>query len=314
MAGLTGGGTGSGWSFPLLTAIRNFLSSFRKTSTAPSPTPSPTSSGLSAAPTESVSSGPAPLSVSFTSNATGGKTPYTYQWQFGDGGTSTAANPTHSYTSAGTYTPSLVVTDSTGSSYGPVYPGTITVSSPSSTSLTAKPSESPTTGTAPLVVSFTSNASGGSPPYTYQWQFGDGGTSTAANPSHSYAASGVYTPTLTVTDSSGNTYGPVALGPVSVTSAPPPSPVSVTVHVTTAGGSALYGAAVYVDGTYIGATNNSGNVVASNLTPGTQYTFSAVYYARTKTGLLKYSGSKTYTPTTASSQVVTIPVAYSGNA
>ena len=35
------------------------------------------------------------------------------------------------------------------------------------------------------------------------WTFGDGGTSTATNPSHTYAANGTYTVTLTVTDNGG---------------------------------------------------------------------------------------------------------------
>jgi PKD repeat protein len=51
--------------------------------------------------------------VSFTSTSTGSIT--AYAWTFGDGGTSTAQNPTHTYQNAGTYTVSLKVTGPSGS-------------------------------------------------------------------------------------------------------------------------------------------------------------------------------------------------------
>ncbi len=50
-------------------------------------------------------------------------------------------------------------------------------------------------------ISFTSSPVLGFPPYTYYWNFGDGNTSTLANPSHTYATNGVYLVSLTVTDS-----------------------------------------------------------------------------------------------------------------
>ncbi|MCI4337086.1 MAG: PKD domain-containing protein [Thermoplasmata archaeon] len=53
---------------------------------------------------------------SLTYNATvlGGTHPYTYLWKFGDGGQSTLANPSHTYSGAGQYTVSLTVTDARG--------------------------------------------------------------------------------------------------------------------------------------------------------------------------------------------------------
>jgi PKD repeat protein len=48
-------------------------------------------------------------------------------------------------------------------------------------------------------VQFTNTSHGGMPPYTYAWDFGDGGTSTDENPTHTYAAPGNYTVKLTVT-------------------------------------------------------------------------------------------------------------------
>jgi PKD repeat protein len=61
---------------------------------------------------------------------------------------------------------------------------------------------SPTSGTAPLAVQF-SDQSGGNPT-SWSWSFGDGGSSTAQDPSHSYAAAGTYTVSLTVGNADGS--------------------------------------------------------------------------------------------------------------
>ncbi|MEW5764626.1 MAG: PKD domain-containing protein [Acidobacteriota bacterium] len=68
--------------------------------------------GLSASSSASPVSGPAPLEVFFTGTATGGAAPYGYLWDFGDGASSTDANPNHTYAADGTYTVALSVTDS----------------------------------------------------------------------------------------------------------------------------------------------------------------------------------------------------------
>lgn len=71
------------------------------------------------------------------------------------------------------------------------------------TPLSATASALPKTGNAPLNVSFSGSATGGTAPYSYSWNFGDGSaTSTAQNPSHTYNTAGTYTATLTVTDAS----------------------------------------------------------------------------------------------------------------
>jgi PKD repeat protein len=54
-------------------------------------------------------------------------------------------------------------------------------------------------------VVFYSEIAGGFAPYSYEWDFGDGTTSTGENPSHIYKNDGEYTVTLTVTDDRGNT-------------------------------------------------------------------------------------------------------------
>jgi PKD repeat protein len=87
-----------------------------------------------------------------------------------------------------------------------------------STPLTASAGATPTTGNAPLTVSFTGSASGGTAPYTYRWNFGDGSTSTTQNPSHTYNSAGTYTATLTVTDSSSPAKTATATATVTVSS------------------------------------------------------------------------------------------------
>ena len=63
-------------------------------------------------------------------------------------------------------------------------------------------SASPTSGQAPLPVDFSSAGSSDpeGAPLSYSWTFGDGGTSTQANPTHTYATPGQYVARLTVSD------------------------------------------------------------------------------------------------------------------
>ena len=63
--------------------------------------------------TASTTSGDAPLDVDFTDQSS--NTPTTWSWNFGDGNTSTAQNPSHTYTTAGTFTVELTVSNAHGS-------------------------------------------------------------------------------------------------------------------------------------------------------------------------------------------------------
>ncbi|WP_052432461.1 PKD domain-containing protein [Streptacidiphilus carbonis] len=180
------------------------------------------STPLSASATGSPTTGNAPLTEAFTGSATGGTAPYTYGWNFGDGSTSTAQNPSHTYSTAGTYTATLTVTDSASPAHTATSQVTTTVNAVGSP-LAATATATPTSGQVPLGVAFTGTGTGGTPAYSYSWNFGDGSTSTAQNPSHNYSTAGTYTATLTVTDSASPAH--TATSTVTVTA----SPIAATV-------------------------------------------------------------------------------------
>ena len=89
--------------------------------------------------------------------------------------------------------------------------------------ITAKILADPLQGPSPLKVNFTSNPSGGTSPYKYAWDFGDGQTSTDANPNHTFTSPGHFTVKLSVTDSKNQTAtDSVIVAPGQVTPPPPP--------------------------------------------------------------------------------------------
>ncbi|MEO5572007.1 MAG: PKD domain-containing protein [Bacteroidia bacterium] len=133
-----------------------------------------------------------PLPVNFN-NLSGNVT--NWQWNFGDGGTSSIQNPSHTYSDTGSFDITLIVTFSSGCVDTVVFPDYIKVTSPH------VDFTSPTIAVcAPSLVSFT-NASQNT--VSYLWDFGDGSTSTLENPSHIYNIPGNYTIKLTAADSSG---------------------------------------------------------------------------------------------------------------
>jgi PKD repeat protein len=115
-----------------------------------------------------------------------------YLWNFGDGSTSTAKDPTHKFTSAGSFTVTLTATNARGSK---TKSKTLVVSQ----SLSASFAYSPSSPYAGQTVQFTDTSTGS--PTSWQWDFGDGSSSTLQNPSHAYSNSGTYTVTLKVTNS-----------------------------------------------------------------------------------------------------------------
>ena len=136
--------------------------------------------------------------VNFTNlSIPGGSGPNTYYWDFGNGSTSTLQNPTAYYATSGNFNVSLIVTNSFGcpktfvkSNYihtHPVPTANFTSSSNNSCNV-------------PATVSFTNTSSGA---VSYQWNFGNGQTSTQQNPNYTYTSAGSYTVTLIATNSNG---------------------------------------------------------------------------------------------------------------
>ncbi len=149
--------------------------------------------------TASATSGDPGMVVSFTPVTTG--TISQWSWDFGDGATSTAQNPTHTYNLAGSYTVSLTVSGADGTASKSV-PNYITVAAAAALPPVAGFTVNATTGTAPASFSFTDASTGDITGRL--WNFGDGATSTLQNPSHSYSAAGTYSVSLTVSGPGGS--------------------------------------------------------------------------------------------------------------
>ena len=108
-----------------------------------------------------------------------------WSWDFGDGNTATTAFPSHTYSSTGTYTVCLTVTDFCGSTAS--HCNTVTITCVEPVSMWAFQNNQ-------LTVDFTdlsTDATG------WNWDFGDGFSSAQQNPSHTYSAPGVYQVCLT---------------------------------------------------------------------------------------------------------------------
>ena len=154
--------------------------------------------------------GAAPFTTSF--NSTGSSdadgTIVSWLWNFGDGTTSTAANPgSKTYAAAGTYPVSLTVTDDDGATATDSVTITVTPGTGGNQPPVAVISADPTSGPAPLVVVF-SSAGSFDPDGTivgYFWEFSNGRTSSRENPRLRFNSDGTYTATLTVTDNQGAT-------------------------------------------------------------------------------------------------------------
>ncbi len=128
------------------------------------------------------------LTVDFTDASTG---PIDFwHWDFGDGSSSTAQNPEHTYTSDGDYTVTLTVSNISGS-----------VSHSETVSVAVPPTADFSFSADGLTVDFSDSSTGTVD--SWQWDFGDGNTSTTQNPGHTYVAGGAYTVTLTVENAGG---------------------------------------------------------------------------------------------------------------
>jgi PKD repeat protein len=170
-----------------------------------------------------VTQGLAPLSVNFTNLSVHATE---YAWDFGDGNSSTNANPSNTYSNAGLFTVALTAIGSGGTnSIALINYVTVTNALP--------PAPLPDfiadviAGLAPLTVNFTNlsaNATG------FAWDFGDGNTSPAVSPSHTYSNAGTFSVTLTAIGS-GGTNSLTFTNYITVTNVPPPELVVIPAHL-----------------------------------------------------------------------------------
>ena len=138
-----------------------------------------------------------PLTVDFT-NTTTDTTGVTFEWFFGDGSTSNAADPgTHTYADSGVFTVILRGTNGAGTGS---FSQSITVPLPGT--VPDAPRASFTFSVVESTVFFT-NTTTPLTDVTWEWFFGDGTTDDQENPEHTYAAPGSYTVTLRATNAGG---------------------------------------------------------------------------------------------------------------
>jgi parallel beta-helix repeat protein len=157
--------------------------------------------------------------VQFYGNAYGGKPPYSWSWDFGDGDTSLMQNPIHQFISAGIFNVSLKVIDGIGQIDTDYY----TIKINEFLSVDAGGSYY-----APKIydnyVRFIGNVSSGCPPYSFLWDFDDSDgiqiDSEEQNPFYYYNENGNFIVTLKVTDDRGYTKVDTAIVTTSIDNAP----------------------------------------------------------------------------------------------
>ena len=161
-------------------------------------------------------------SIDFNSTSSGGTRPITYAWTFGDSSRATTENATHAYLMTGTFTATVYVNDTAGGNV------TKTVTVLITTGLSAIVSAQPLATDVGLPVTFSSTPTGGTTPYVYAWQFGNGQGSSSEDTTYAYGAAGIYHVEYWVNDSAGHHF----TANLSVTVAPLPS-ATISVQPTT---------------------------------------------------------------------------------
>ena len=136
-----------------------------------------------------------PFTVEFENLSTNG---VTYMWNFGDGQTSTLQNPIHVYNQVDSFDVRLQVWGANGCVAAKRYKNFIRIE-PVETEFDAYP----TSGCAPITVAFNDTVRSPFPITSWEWDFGDGTTSTQQYPQHVYADTGYYDVQLIVTNSQG---------------------------------------------------------------------------------------------------------------
>jgi PKD repeat protein len=131
--------------------------------------------------------GCAPLTVDFTNTSLLAQS---YQWNFGDGGTSQADQPSYTWNLPGTYTVTLTANMAGGGSSTAVKVDSIVVHPRAMAYFVLQPEEVVVPDQPVFTYNLSANAT------DFQWDFGDGGTSAELNPIHYYQSVGTFSVTL----------------------------------------------------------------------------------------------------------------------
>lgn len=141
-------------------------------------------------------------SIDFTDQSTADGVIVSWEWDFGDGNTSAEQNPSHTYAVPGTYLVCLTITDNSGCT-SHVCHHVVVHHPPIGHCQAAFVAHQP--DPAQPIYNFTDQSTADGVIVSWEWDFGDGNTSTDQNPSHTYAAPGAYLVCLTITDDTGCT-------------------------------------------------------------------------------------------------------------
>lgn len=139
-----------------------------------------------------------PATVNFQDLSTGAVN--SWSWNFGDGATSTLQNPSHTYNTPGTYNVTLTVFNA-GGCFSRLIKERLVVIRRATITINNLPAE----GCVPLTIHPVPVISSPAPIVSYQWTFGDGGTSNQQNPVYTYNTQGNFTVQLVITTNTGCT-------------------------------------------------------------------------------------------------------------
>ncbi len=134
------------------------------------------------------------LQVAFYDSSSSADNNISYLWDFGDGNTSTMQNPVHDYLAGGVYNVCLYATNNCS---------TDTICKNVGVNCPLPEADYTMTVSNIFDVDFTDVSTDLDATSTWSWNFDDGQSSTLQNPSHTYAAAGVYNVCLTVTNDCG---------------------------------------------------------------------------------------------------------------
>src|ERR671918_172769 len=154
--------------------------------------------------------GVAPATFEFEANITGGTEPYAYSWDFDDGSEeSDEQTVLHTFEEAGIYNVTLTATDTDDQDASASIEISVEEAPPALPPTIAEPLtvgiiSNSTEGVAPATFEFQANLTGGTEPYTYLWDFGDGSEeSDEQTVLHTFEEAGIYNVVLTITDENG---------------------------------------------------------------------------------------------------------------